>query len=124
MSSKRNQKRSNSLPEFEQRLAERLLARFYDRRLLAHVQHQIRLHHTIRGNAITLFEIRAGFDRSAEWVKSPVARFQFDPASGLWSLYWHDRNRRWRRYADLAATRNLESLITEVDRDPTSIFWG
>jgi hypothetical protein len=57
-------------------------------------------------------------------VKSPIARFRFDPKSGLWSLYWHDRNRRWRRYADLAATRNLELLITEVDRDPTSIFWG
>ena len=124
MSSKRIQKRSNSLPEFEQRLAERLLARFYDRRLLAHVQHQIRLHHTIRGNSITLLEIRPGFDKSAIWVKSPVARFQFDPATGLWSLYWHDRSRRWRRYEDLAATRNLESLITEVDRDPTSIFWG
>ncbi|HSB48800.1 MAG TPA: DUF3024 domain-containing protein [Burkholderiales bacterium] len=124
MSGKRPQKRSNSLPEFEQRLVERLLNRFYDRRLLAHVQHQIRLHHMIRGNSITLLEIRPGFDKSAIWVKSPVARFQFDPATGLWSLYWHDRNRRWRRYEDAAPTRNLESLISEVDRDPTSIFWG
>jgi len=112
------------LSQFELRLVERLLARFYGRRLLAHVQHQIRLHHTIRGNAVTLFEIRPGFDNSAVWVKTPIARFQFDAATGLWSLYWHDRNRLWRRYADLAATRNLELLITEVDRDPTSIFWG
>lgn len=112
------------LPKFEQRLVERLLARFYDRRLLAHVQHLIRLHHTIRGNSITLFEIRPGFDRSAVWVKSPIARFRFHPASGLWSLYWHDRNRRWRRYGDLTPTRNFEALLAEVDRDPTRIFWG
>ena len=112
------------LPKFELRLVERLLTRFYDRRLLAHVQHQIRLHHTIRGNSVTLFEIRPGFDKSAVWVKSPIARFRFHAATGFWSLYWHDRNRRWRRYADLAATRNLQSLINEVDRDPTSIFWG
>ena len=112
------------LPQFEQSRVERLLARFYDRRLLAHVQHKIRLHHTIRGNTVTLFEIRPGFDNSAVWVKSPIARFRFDSATGFWSLYWHDRNRRWRRYEDLAATRNLESLISEVDRDPTSIFWG
>ena len=112
------------LSQFELRLVERLLARFYDRRLLAHVQHQIRLHHTIRGNSVTLFEIRPGFDKSAVWVKTPIARFRFDARTGLWSLYWHDRNRRWRRYEDLAATRNLASLINEVDRDPTSIFWG
>ena len=112
------------LPEFEQRLVERLLARFYDRRLLAHVQHQIRLHHTIRGNSITLFEIRPGFDNSAVWVKTPIARFRFDSASGLWSLYWHDRNGRWQPYEEAEATRNFEALLTEVDRDPTSIFWG
>ena len=112
------------LPKFELRLVERMLARFYDRRLLAHVQHQIRLHHTIRGNSITLIEIRPGFDKSAIWVKSPIAQFRFSPAKALWSLYWHDRNRRWRRYEDAAATRNFETLLTEVDRDPTSIFWG
>ena len=112
------------LPQFEQHQVERLLARFYDRRLIAHVQHQIRLHHTIRGNSVTLFVIRPGFDKSAVWVKSPVARFRFDAATGLWSLYWQDRNGLWRRYEDLAATRNLESLISEVDRDPISIFWG
>jgi len=112
------------LPKFEQRRVERLLARFYDRRLLAHVQHQIRLHHTIRGNSITLFEIRPGFDKSAVWVKSPVAQFRLRPSTGLWTLYWCDRNQRWRPYEDRAATRNLEMLLTEVDRDPTSIFWG
>src|SRR5512145_549695 len=98
------------LPEFELHLVERLLDRFYNRRLLAHVQHQIRLHHTIRGNSITLFEIRPGFDKSAVWVKSPIARFRFEPASGLWSLYWHDRKRRWRPYGELAPTRNFEAL--------------
>ena len=112
------------LPDFERRLVERLLDRFYDRRLLAHVQHQIRLHHTIRGNSITLFEIRPGFDKSAVWVKSPIAQFRFNSRIGLWSLYWCDSNHRWRRYEDLAATRKFETLLTEVDRDPTSIFWG
>lgn len=112
------------LPEFERRLVERLLDRFYDRRLLAHVQHQTRLGHSIRGNSITLFELRPDFDDPSTWVKSPIAQFRFSPAKGLWSLYWHDRNRRWRLYDDLAATRNFESMLAEVDRDPTSIFWG
>jgi hypothetical protein len=112
------------LPKFELRLVERLLDRFYDRRLLSHVQHQVRLGHAIRGNSITLFEIRPGIDDPANWMKSPVAQFRFSASSGLWSLYWHDRNRRWRPYEDATATRNFEKLLTEVDRDPTCIFWG
>ena len=112
------------LPKFELRLVERLLSRFYDRRLLAHVQNQVRLGHTLRGNSITLFEIRPGFNDPAAWMKSPVAQFRYSAVTGLWSLYWHDRNQRWRRYEDTAATRNFEKLLTEVDRDPTSIFWG
>lgn len=112
------------LPKFERRLAERLLDRFYDRRLLAHVQHQTRLGHAIRGNSITLFEIRPGFDNPAVWVKSPIAQFRFSLVTGLWSLYWHDSDRRWRLYGDLKPTRNFEALLTEVDHDPSSIFWG
>ncbi|MBI2297312.1 MAG: DUF3024 domain-containing protein [Betaproteobacteria bacterium] len=92
--------------------------------MLAHVQHQVRLAHTIRGNSVTLLEIRPGFDDPAAWVKSPVAQFRFSPATGLWSLYWHDRNRQWRPYQDVTATRNFETLLAEVDRDPTCIFWG
>jgi hypothetical protein len=112
------------LPEFERRLVERLLDRFYDRRVLAHIQHQSRLGHVIRGNSVTLFELRPGFDDPAKWVRFPIAQFRFNARSGLWSLYWRDRNRRWRLYEEVPATRNFETLLAEVDRDPTSIFWG
>jgi hypothetical protein len=112
------------LPKFEQRLVERLLARFYDRRMLAHVQHQTRLGHVIRGNSITLFKIRPGFDDPAVWLRSPVAQFRYRSVTGLWSLYQRDQNRQWRPCKDMTATRSFETLLTEVDRDPTCIFWG
>jgi hypothetical protein len=112
------------LPEFEQRLVERLLSRFYDHRVLTHVEQQVRLGHTVRSDSVTLFETRRALDDPMTWLKTPIAQFRFDPSNGLWSLYWHDRNRRWRRYGHAAATRNFETLLAEVDRDPTRIFWG
>ena len=112
------------LPKFERRLVERLLARFYDRRMLAHVQHGTRLGHTIRGNSITLFKIRPGFDDPAVWRRSPVAQFRYSSVAGFWSLYRRDRNQQWRPCEDMTATRDFEMLLTEVDRDPTCIFWG
>jgi Protein of unknown function (DUF3024) len=39
-------------------------------------------------------------------------------------LYWRDRNLRFHLYDQLAPTQHVEDLLTELDRDPTSIFWG
>lgn len=112
------------LPEFERRLVERLLGRFYDRRLLAHGERPARLAHAIRGSSVTLYAIRPGLAVPAAWFSAPIAQFRFDARTGLWALYWRDRNRRWRLYADLAPTRNFQALLAEVDRDPTRLFWG
>ena len=112
------------LSKFEQRRVERLLSRFYDRRVLAHVQHETRLGHTIRGRSVTLFQTREGFDEPAKSMRSPIAQFRVDARTGLWSLYWRGRNRQWRLYDGIAPTTNFETLLDEVDRDPTYIFWG
>lgn len=112
------------LPEFEQRRVEHLLAQFYDRRVLAHFQHQARLGHVIRGTSVTLVEFRPRFDDPAVWLRLPVAQFRLDTGTGLWSLYWRDRNRRWHLYDQCPPARNFERLLAEVDRDATHIFWG
>jgi hypothetical protein len=39
-------------------------------------------------------------------------------------LYWRDRNLRFHIYDLLAPSRRVEDLLTEIDRDPTCIFWG
>ncbi len=112
------------LPEFEQHRVVHLLSQFYDRRVLAHVQNQVRLGHIIRGNSVTLFEFRRRFDKQRAWLKLPIAQFRLDANTGLWSLYWPDRNRKWHPYESCGPARDLGRLLAEVDRDPTCVFWG
>lgn len=45
-------------------------------------------------------------------------------ANKTWTLCWRDRNRRFHLYDQLAPSPNIEKLLTEIDRDPTCIFWG
>lgn len=111
-------------PDLERRRVEQLLSHFYARRILAHARDQVRLGHSIRGNSVTVFEYQRGFDDPSAWMKIPVAQFRFDPGTGLWSLYWQDRNRKWRVYEDAPPAKSLGTLLAEVDRDPTCIFWG
>jgi len=39
-------------------------------------------------------------------------------------LYWRDRNLRFHRYDQLEPSPDIDDLLTEIDRDPTAIFWG
>jgi hypothetical protein len=42
----------------------------------------------------------------------------------MWTLYWRDRNLRFHRYDQLPPAPGTGDLLTEIDRDPTAIFWG
>jgi chorismate mutase len=63
-------------------------------------------------------------DPESEWVRSPVARFRFTKKSTTWSLYWRDSNSRFHRYDPLPPTSDIGALLTELEQDPTALFWG
>jgi len=42
----------------------------------------------------------------------------------MWTLYWRDRHLRFHRYDELPPSLRIDDLLTEIDRDPTAIFWG
>lgn len=44
--------------------------------------------------------------------------------AGNGPLYWRDRNLKFHRYDLIEPTANVTELLTEIDRDPTGIFWG
>ena len=61
-------------------------------------------------------------DQETERIE--VRYFATAPCVKAWTLYWADRNSRWHRYDDLEPTTNLDDVLTEINEDPTCIFWG
>ena len=59
-----------------------------------------------------------------EWTSLPIARLRYTADGKSWTLNWRDRNLRFHIYDLLAPSRRVEDLLTEIDRDPTCIFWG
>ena len=54
----------------------------------------------------------------------PIARLRYTQATRMWTLYWRDRHLRFHRYDELPPSLRIDDLLTEIDRDPTAIFWG
>lgn len=101
-----------------------VLRAYCEKRVPPHVRHQVRMSYDFRANTVTLYEDRVGFRDPSQWTHMPMAQFRHDPKSGAWTLYCADRNDRWHKYEPCEPSRRFETLLEEVDRDPTGIFFG
>ena len=91
-----------------------------------HARHQVRVECQVAARHLTIVELRAPWqeDTGQAWTSFPIARMRYTAAEKSWTLYWCDRNLRFHLYDLLAPTNRVDDLLTEIDRDPTSIFWG
>jgi hypothetical protein len=61
---------------------------------------------------------------AADLAVFPIVRLRYTAADKSWTLYWRDRNLRCHLYDLHAPSTRVDDLLTEIDHDPTSIFWG
>ncbi len=113
-----------SLSEFERRRIAAILADYCERRVPAHVRDRVRMGFAFRGDTVTLHEEQPGFQDPTRWIRSPIAQFRRHKTTRAWQLFWLDRNRRWHAYTLIPAAREFVTLLQEVDRDSTRIFYG
>ena len=97
---------------------------YCERRVPLHVRDQLRMHHEIQGDSVTLFEDRARLNKPGEWTHMPIAQFRFDQRRGRWALYCADRNTQWLFYPRAKPSSDLELLLRAVDEDVSGIFFG
>jgi hypothetical protein len=90
------------------------------------VRNQVRVEADVADRYLTIVECRPPWraEAGSEWTRFPIARLRYTRASGLWSLFWRDRNLRFHEYDLVAPTASIDDLLAEVDRDPTAIFWA
>jgi hypothetical protein len=99
---------------------------FCEQRVPPHAIDEVRLELEVDARSATIVERRAPWrpDIGPEWSTQGIARLRYTATTGLWTLYWPDRNGRWHKYDGVAPTGHVLELLDEIDRDPTGIFWG
>lgn len=101
------------------------IRRFCESNSPAEHAHHLRVEYGVRGKSVTIYECRPPWDDNGaeEWTRQPIAQLRYDQQGFLWQLYWADRNDRWHVY-DMLEPAEVKTLLTEIDTDPTCIFWG
>jgi hypothetical protein len=91
-----------------------------------HARGQVRLECQVAPRHLTIVERRAPWreDFGPEWISVPIARLRYTVADKSWTLSWRDHNLHFHLYDLLPPSNRIDDLLTEIDRDPTCIFWG
>ena len=111
-------------PKTERLLVDEALDRYCEARIPAHIRDKVRLIYRWRGNTVTLLETRPYYLDPKRWTERPFAQFRYDAVKKRWALYCADRNSRWYLYEEVKPAISIQTLLDEVTRDPTHIFWG
>lgn len=63
-------------------------------RVPEHIRDQVRVEVDVAARHLTIVECRPLWrpDFGPDWTRFPIARLRYTAATGLWSLYWCDRN--------------------------------
>lgn len=96
-------------------------------RIPPHARDQVRIEADLADRSVTILECRPPWDPErvgSDWTRSPVARLRYTRSRKEWTLYWPDRNSRFHLYDLVRPRADVDALLEEIDRDPTSIFWG
>jgi hypothetical protein len=100
--------------------------RWCEGRVPEHARGQVHVECQVAPRHLTIVERRAPWreDFGPEWISVPIARLRYTVADKSWTLYWRDRNLHFHLYDLLPPSNRIDDLLTEIDRDPTCIFWG
>ncbi|MGI8433448.1 MAG: DUF3024 domain-containing protein [Nocardioidaceae bacterium] len=94
------------------------------KRVPEHLWAQLRVEADVETQHVTIVEVRPPWDGVGEPTRFPIARLRYAATTGLWSLYWRDRNLKFHVYDRKRPTKSVQALLDYLDDSGDPIFWG
>ncbi len=85
---------------------------------------KLRLEYRVKAHDVVLFEVRPRWDGSPGTMENLVAKFKFIRTRSVWQLLWQRQDLKWHGYEPFLESRDVESLVEEVVKDPYGCFFG
>jgi hypothetical protein len=99
-----------------------VIQRWCERRVPDHVRDRLRVECEVAARHVTIVERAPGL--GTEWMTTPVARLRYTKRTGLWTLYWRDRNLQFHLYDVIPPSPRIQYLLDELNADEDALFWG
>ncbi len=101
-----------------------LIGRWCREQSPAEMLDQVRVECEIADRHVTINETRPPWDGRGDWIAEHVARLRYTASTGVWTLYWCDRNSSFHLYTPTPPTKNVQALLEHIAESGDPIFWG
>ncbi|KAA8723889.1 DUF3024 domain-containing protein [Corynebacterium phocae] len=99
------------------------IQRWCDARVPEHLWDKIKVEGDVAARHVTIVEVRPPWNGKGDHTRSPIARLRYTKKTGLWSLYWRDRNQKFHAY-DIEPTPTVQVLLDHIASSGDPIFFG
>ena len=59
-----------------------------------------------------------------EHTRFPIARLRYTKSTGVWAIYWRDRNLKFHEYKRKRPNKRVQVLLDYIQDSGDAIFWG
>lgn len=93
-------------------------------RVPEHLWDELKVEADVADRHVTIVEVRPPWDGVGEHIRFPIARLRYTKTTGLWAIYWRDRNLKFHGYKWKEPSRDVQSLLDHIEDSGDPIFWG
>ena len=76
-------------------------------RVPEHLWDELKVEADISDRHVDIVEVRPPWDGAGEHTRFPIARLRYTKSTGLWAIYWRDRNLKFHEYKRKRPTKNV-----------------
>ncbi|WP_028658675.1 DUF3024 domain-containing protein [Nocardioides insulae] len=73
---------------------------------------------------VDIVEVRPNWTGQGDPTRFPIARLRYTKTTGVWTIYWRDRNLKFHEYTRKPPTENVQDLLDYIATSGDPIFWG
>jgi len=93
-------------------------------RVPEHLWPELKVEAEVSDRHVDIVEVRPPWDGVGDHTRFPIARLRYTKATGLWAIYWRDRNLKFHEYKRKRPTKNIQALLEHIETSGDPIFWG
>lgn len=94
------------------------------RRTPAQFKDQLRFDYKIENHSVVINEIRPDWRNPAVQISMPFAKLTFVKSKNIWKLYWKRASGKWETYGPKESSKELSTLVKEIEDDRYGCFFG
>lgn len=110
--------------EIELKRIEKEMGGFCAKRSPIEIRDQLSFQYRIKEHDVIIYTRRPQWDNPKEWIDSDMVKIKYVRTSNIWQLFWQRANGKWVSYEPFPQSKNLRSIIEELEADQYGCFFG